>query len=66
MHPVAQVSHLAHLGIVKFRTAAEDVQLLVTQAQVPASHVVVEPTVTVAAVPVSHVSPLSPLSHLGI
>jgi hypothetical protein len=44
-------AHAAHCGIVKFNTAALLVQLFVTLASVPASHVVVVHTVIVAAVP---------------
>jgi hypothetical protein len=55
---VCPVSHLSPLGIVKFRTAALLVPELVTEAEVPAAHVVVDQTLTVAAVPVS------PFSHL--
>ena len=44
----------------KLNTAADDVQLLVTLASVQGSHVVVAPTLIVAAV---QVSPLSHLSH---
>lgn len=54
------MSHLDHLGIVKFNTAAELVQLLVTQAHVHGSPVVVVHVVTVAAVQSSH------LIHCGI
>ena len=53
----------AHFGIVKFNTAAELVPELVTLALVPAAHVVVVPTVIVAAAQVLHVSHLS---HCGI
>lgn len=60
--PVAQVSHLAHCGIVKLNTAAELVPLLVTLASVQGSHVVVVPTLIVAALQVSHLSHLSHLS----
>lgn len=52
-----QSSHFAPLGIVKFNTAALQVQVLVTQAQVPDSHVVVVHTVIVAAAPSSHFAP---------
>jgi hypothetical protein len=47
--------------MVKLKTAAELVPLLVTLASVQGSHVVVVPTLIVAAV---QVSPLSHLSHL--
>lgn len=63
--PVAPVSHLAPLGIVKSNTAAELVQLLTTLASVQGSHVVVVPTLIVAAVPVSPLSHLSPLDHVS-
>jgi hypothetical protein len=58
---VFQVSHLSPLGIVKSNTAAEEVPELVTVADVHASHVVVDHTVIVAAVPVDPVSPFAPL-----
>ena len=60
------VSHLSPLGIVKLNTAAEEVPLLVTLADVQASHVVVVHTLIVAAAQVFQVSHLSPLSPLGI
>jgi hypothetical protein len=47
---------------VKSNTAADEVQELVTDAEVQASHVVVLHTVIVAAVPVSH---FSHCSHCG-
>ena len=53
---VAQVSHLSPLGIPKLNTAALQVQLLLTVAQHHASNVVVVHALTVAAVPVSHLS----------
>jgi hypothetical protein len=62
---VLPVSHFAHLGIVKSNIAAEVVPELTTDAEVPASHVVVDHTVIVAAVPVSQVSHLSHLSHFS-
>lgn len=57
---VCPVSHLSPLGIVKLNTAAPLVPTLVTEAEVPAAHVVVDPTAIVAAVPVS------PFSHLRL
>ena len=57
------MSHLSPLGIVKLNTAAEDVPLFVTLAEVPASPVVVVPTLMVAA---DHGSPVSHLAPLGI
>ena len=58
--------------MVKLRTAALDVPVLVTLALVPGKPVLVVPTDTVAAspglpvAPVAPVSPLSPLSPFGI
>jgi hypothetical protein len=63
--PSTQGSHLAHCGIVKFNTAALDVQELVTLALLHGVPVVVLHTVIVAAAPSSqscqgvHGSPLS-------
>lgn len=53
---VAHVSHLSPLGIPKSNTAALQVQVLLTVAQHHASNVVVVQALTVAAVPVSHLS----------
>lgn len=60
---VLPVSPLSPLGIVKLNTAAELVPLFVTLAEVPASPVVVVPTLMVAA---DHVSPVSHFAPLGI
>ena len=51
--------------MVKSNTAAELVQLLITLASVQGSHVVVVPTLIVAAVPVSPLSHLSHLDHVS-
>jgi hypothetical protein len=51
------LSPLSPLGIVKSNTAALEVQLLVTLAELQAAQVVVDHTVIVAAVPVAQVSP---------
>src|ERR1035438_7659918 len=48
-------------GIVKFRTAAELVPLLVTATDVPAAPVVTVPTVMVAAAPAAPVVPVAPV-----
>ena len=47
--------------MVKLKTAAEDVPLFVTEAEVPAAPVVVVPTEMVAAVPVGPVAPVGPV-----
>src|ERR1039458_6245515 len=52
-------------GIVKFRTAAELVPLLVTATDVPAAPVVTVPTVTVAAAPAAPVVPAVPAVPAG-
>ena len=56
----AHVSHLqpcGHCGTTKFNTALWQSPELVTHAQLPGAQVVVDPTHTVAALPVSHFSP---------
>lgn len=55
---VCHVSPLSPFGIEKLNTAADVVHELVTQAELHAGSVLVEPTDTVAAVHVSHFSPL--------
>lgn len=63
VHPCGHSSHLSPFGISKLNTAAELVPAFVTEAQHPASTVVVVPTDIVAAAPDA---PVSPLSHFGI
>lgn len=58
--PAAQV---AHSGIPKSKTAADDVQELVTVAKLPAGRVETLPTVIVAADPSAPGVPGSPCSH---
>jgi hypothetical protein len=56
--PVSHVSPFSHSGIVKSNTAALDVQEFTTLAELHGVQVVVDHTVIVAAVPVSHFSHL--------
>jgi hypothetical protein len=51
---------------VKLKTAADEVPLLFTDADVPAAPVVVVPTAIVAAAPGDPVAPVAPVSPLGI
>ena len=62
--PVAPVHHVAPLGIVKFSTASHVVHELVTQASLPAAHVVVLPIVIVAASHWSHWSHFKSLTAI--
>ena len=63
--PCSHCSHLAHSGITKSNTAAHVVPEFVTLAELHGSHVVVLPTVIVAASHLSHFSPCGHVYHLG-
>ena len=59
--PVGPVRPVLPRGMVKLNVAAEDVQLFVTDAFVPAAPVVVGPTAIVAAAPAAPVGPVGPV-----
>jgi len=63
--PVAPVSPVAPFGIVKSNVAAALLPLLATDALVPASPVVVDPTAMVAAAPSDPSTPSSPSSPVA-
>jgi hypothetical protein len=64
--PVSPLSPVSPRGIVKSKTAAEEVPLLATLADDPAAPVDVLPTAMVAAVPVAPVAPVAPVRPEGM